>query len=157
MGWPNSLLAGPCAKCNNLFPTRILSYKVVIINREDVLPLGNDKTEAATSGVLEGNTACLGSQDSIHVIPIIELVVEPLWHLNHLRWIFVLYCYQMGKTASTSPRKFRFQMVGITMPRSSFNVAVTGVTGCAMVSRWLWPENEKTSGGAGTSGQEWWR
>ena len=87
------LLAGPCAKCNNLFPNRILSYKTVIINGEDVLPFGNEEAEAATSGALEGNTACLRSQDSIHVIPIIELIVEPLRHPNHLCWISILYCY----------------------------------------------------------------
>ena len=71
------------------------TYKAVIINGEDVLLLGNEEAEAATSGVLEGDTACLGSQDPIHVVPVVELVVEPLRHPNRLRRISVLYDYQM--------------------------------------------------------------
>lgn len=121
-------------QCIRLLPTRVLSHRTVITNGEDILLLGNEETEAASRGVIERNTAYLGSQDSIHVIPVIELVVEPLQHPNHIRQISVLYYYQivwLKKMASTYPRETKFQIAGITMSRSPFNADATGI-GCAM-------------------------
>lgn len=82
-------------QCVRLLPTRVLSHRTVITNGKDIILLGNKETEAASKGVIERNTAYLGSQDSIHVIPVIEFIVEPLRHPNHIRQISILCCYQI--------------------------------------------------------------
>ena len=52
-------------------------YKAIIINGVDVLLLGDHVTKATTSRVFKGNARRLGTQDSVNVVPVIELVVKP--------------------------------------------------------------------------------
>ena len=58
------------------------TYKAIIINGVDVLLLGDHVTKATTSGVFKGNARCLGTQDSINVVPVVELVVETFGNVD---------------------------------------------------------------------------
>ena len=66
------------------------TYKAIVINGEDVLLLGHQEPKASTGRVLEGDTTSLGAQNPVHIVPIVELVVEPIWDVDHLGGITIL-------------------------------------------------------------------
>ena len=79
------------------------TYEAIVINSEDVLLLGDHVAEATTSRVLEGNARGLGTQDSIDVVPVVELVVKPYWNVDDFRRITILNNDQMILLKERSP------------------------------------------------------
>ena len=60
------------------------TYKAIIINGEDVLFLGHQEAKASTGRAHEGGTSSLGTQNLVHIVPIVKLVVEPIRDLDDL-------------------------------------------------------------------------
>lgn len=61
------------------YKTKTNTYKAIIINGEDVLLLGHQEAKAPTSRVLEGDAASLWTQNPVDIVPIVQLVVVPIW------------------------------------------------------------------------------
>jgi hypothetical protein len=67
------------------------THEVVVIDGVDVLLLGDHVAEAAAGGVLEGNAVCLGPQDAVDVVAVVELVVEAFGGTDGLAGVAVLH------------------------------------------------------------------
>lgn len=76
----NLIICGSCKK----------TYKAIVVNGEDVFLLGNQEAKAATGGILEGDAASLGTQNPVHVVAVVELVVVPVWDPDRLGGVTVL-------------------------------------------------------------------
>lgn len=76
----NLIICGSCKK----------TYKAIVVNGEDVFLLGNQEAKAATGGILEGDAASLGTQNPVHVVAVVEVVVVPVWDPDLLGGVTVL-------------------------------------------------------------------
>lgn len=66
------------------------TYEAVIVDGEYVLLLGDHESEAAAIGVLEGDAGSLGTEDAVDIIAVVQFVIEALWDVDGLGWVFVL-------------------------------------------------------------------
>jgi hypothetical protein len=66
------------------------SFQIVLTNGEDVLLLGDHESKASACRVLERDAPSLVPQDALDIVPVVELVVESLRHMDLLGWIAVL-------------------------------------------------------------------
>jgi len=67
------------------------THEAVVVDCVDVLLLGDHVAEAAARGVLEGDARRPGAEDLVDVVAVVELVVEPLGHLDRLGRVAVLH------------------------------------------------------------------
>jgi hypothetical protein len=77
--------------------------------------------------------ANLRTQNPVHVIAVVELVVKPLWDLDGLGGVIVLDDDEVVGLEEWPPhlQKIKVLIVGITMSSSSFN------DGDTRISRWF--------------------
>lgn len=66
------------------------TYKAVIIDGVHILLLRHHVTEAAASGVLEGDAGGFRTQDPVDVVAVVELVIEAFRDVDGLRWVTIL-------------------------------------------------------------------
>ena len=64
--------------------------EAVVVDGEDVLLFGDQVTEAAAGGVLEGDAGGLGAEDAVDVVAVVELVVEAVGDPDRLAGVAVL-------------------------------------------------------------------
>ena len=79
------------------------TYETIVVDSEDVLLLGHHVAEAATSRVFEGNARSFGTEDTVDVVPVVELVIEPFGNSNGLGRISVLDDDQMVRLEKGPP------------------------------------------------------
>ena len=79
------------------------TYEAIIVDCEDVLLLRHHVTEAATSRVLEGDARSFGTKDTVNVVPVVKLVIEPFRNSNGLGRISVLDDDEMVRLEKRSP------------------------------------------------------
>ena len=79
------------------------SYEAIVVDCEDILLLRDHVTEAATSRVLEGDARSFGTEDTVDVVPVVELVIEPFGNSNGLGRISVLDDDQMVRLEKGPP------------------------------------------------------
>lgn len=79
------------------------TYEAIVVNGEDVLLLRDHVTEAATSRVLEGDARSFRTEDTVNVVPVVELVIEPFGDSNGLGRISVLDDDEMVRLEKRPP------------------------------------------------------
>jgi hypothetical protein len=79
--------------------------------------------------------ANLRTQNPVHVIAVVELVVKPLWDLDGLGGVIVLDDDEVVGLEEWPPhlQKIQVLIVGITMSSSSFNDGDTRISRWSMV------------------------
>ena len=71
-------------------PGRLVGHKAVVIDGIDVPLFAHHVAKAAARRVLEADAPRLVSEDPLDIVPVVQLVVEPLRNLNLARRISVL-------------------------------------------------------------------
>jgi len=80
-----------------------LANEAIVINGEDILLLRHHVPKASTSRILKRDTRSLRSEDSVNVVPVVELVVVTFRDMDLLRWISVLDDDQMVRLKKRPP------------------------------------------------------
>ena len=70
-------------------------YPAIVINGEDVSLLGHHESKAPACTILERDAWGLGSQNSVDIVTVVQLVIVAFWNLDDLGRITILYDNQM--------------------------------------------------------------
>ena len=79
------------------------TYEAIIVDCEDILLLRHHVSEAAASRVLEGDARSFGTEDTVNVVPVVKLVIEPFRNSDGLGRISVLDDDEMVRLEKRSP------------------------------------------------------
>ena len=74
---------------------RKITYKTIIINSVNVLLLGDQETKAPAAPILKGDATGFWTQNSVDIVPIVEVIVKAIWDFNNLSRITILNYDQM--------------------------------------------------------------